>query len=147
MQVKNILIVDDDNEDSEFFTTVVQQINPGIEVQVATSKKGLFEKLEQQVPDLLFIDSFLQKDSGHSSIKEMKEDPRFRTLPVVMYTGAADMKNIKLAFEAGASVYIVKPHTLSEIKSVLQTVLQKPWDDPHLPKQYYLNNTFIEFSE
>ena len=146
MNVQNILIVDDDNEDSEFFTMVVNKIDPDINVMVASSKDELFTQLNKLTPDLLFIDSFIQHHSGVASIREIKKDATWQNVPVIMYTGAADMKNISNAFQAGASSYIVKPPTLTEIQVVLQEVLTRDWKAEDVPKQYYKNNEFREYA-
>jgi response regulator of citrate/malate metabolism len=143
MRPRNILIVDDDLEDSEFFTTVMQEIDPSINVAIAASKDELFHNLKQQVPDILFMDSFIQHESGHASIKEIRHNSSFAQLPIVMYTGADNMKSIKTAFEAGASAYIVKPHTLTEIREVLLKLLDKDCKMLHLgEKQYYCDKQF-----
>lgn len=143
MSIKNILIVDDDAEDSEFFTTVVQQIAPAIRVVVASNNEELFKYLQQDRPEIVFIDSFLQNEPGHQSIHEIRANPGFAQLPIIMYTGAADAKSIALAFEMGASSYVVKPHSLAEMKRVLQIILHKDWDVNSSPqKQYYMNQEF-----
>ncbi len=118
MLIKNILLVDDDAEDSEFFTTVVQQMSREIKVTVASKKEELFEYLQQDKPDIVFIDSFLQNESGHQSIREIRANPGFAKLPVIMYKGA-------------------------EIKKVLQILLHIDWDVNSSPqKQYYVNQQF-----
>ncbi len=143
MPIKNILLVDDDAEDSEFFATVVQRMDPAIRVTVASNKQELFHHLQQDKPEIVFIDSFLQNESGHQSIQEIRANPVFAELPVIMYTGATDTKSITSAFEMGASSYIVKPHTLAEIKKVLQIILHIDWDVNSSPqKQYYVNQQF-----
>ncbi|HEU4471236.1 MAG TPA: response regulator [Flavisolibacter sp.] len=148
MQVKYILIVDDDPDDSEFFAAVMRQLDADVHVKVAISKEELFKELEGEVPDLLFIDSFIQQDSGQESIREIRANPRFVSLPIIMYTGASGAKSIKDAFDAGASAYIVKPHTMTEIKTVLQNILQRNWN-LRLPftKQYYNENRFHDYKE
>jgi DNA-binding response OmpR family regulator len=143
MLIKNILLVDDDAEDSEFFSTVVQQMSREIRVTVASKKEELFQHLQQDKPEIVFIDSFLQNESGLQSIQEIRATPGFAQLPVIMYTGASDAKSISSAFEMGASSYIVKPHSLAEIKKVLQIILHKDWDVNSSPqKQYYMNQQF-----
>jgi len=144
MLPKNILLVDDDPDDCEFFTIVAEQIHPEINVSTVSSNDALFLHLEQQTPDILFIDAFIQHESGLASIAKIRKENRFKLLPVVMYTGSADLQNVANAFVAGASGYIVKPHTLAEVKSVLQTTLQRDWEHP-APKQYYLDGKFHEF--
>lgn len=143
MKIKNILLVDDDVEDSEFFTSVVQQIDPAIIVMIASSKEELFQHLQKDKPHIIFMDSFLQNESGQQSIQEIRAHPDFTQLPIIMYTGASDADSITSAFKIGASFYIVKPHSLAEIKKVLQIILHEDWDVSNSPqKQYYMNQQF-----
>lgn len=146
--IKQILIVDDDKEDSEFFSMVVNEIGSQIKVAIAESRKELFSALEAAVPDLLFIDSFIQHESGVESISEIRKDVQFKELPIIMYTGASSMENIRKAFQCGASSYVVKPHSIEEIRKVLKQLLNKNWHQHgDRPKQYYLTNRFLDFIE
>jgi CheY-like chemotaxis protein len=147
MQVKKIFLVDDDPEDCGFFTSVAAQISPQLQVHVATSKEQLFQYLKQDVPDLLFMDSFIQNESSLASIREIRNRPHYHHLPIIMYTGSTDIKNIANAFEAGATTYIVKPHTLAGIKTVLQNMLNNNWTkaSSNIAKQYYLDGRFHAF--
>lgn len=146
MQPKNILIVDDDSEDCEFFTMEVEQIYPEINVSAFSSSWELFLHLKQNIPDLLFVDAFIQQESGIASILEIRENSKFQQLPIIMYTGSYELKNVANAFAAGASAYIVKPHTLQEVKSVLETTLQQDWETRTV-KQYYMDGKFHVFNQ
>lgn len=140
MKVKNILLVDDDGEDREFFTNVICQIDPEINVSTAASKQELFSELEKLPPDLLFIDSFLNYESGISGITEIRSRPDFKQLPIIMYSGSADTRNMKQAFQAGASLYVVKPQSIQEMKCVLQGVLTIDWDQRETTlHEYYID--------
>ena len=99
MQVHKILIVDDDSDDSEFFTEVIHEINPGIEVKITDSKQGLFNELAGETPDLIFIDSLIQNESGIDGIKQLKADAKLAHIPVTMYTGSSDERNIATAMK------------------------------------------------
>ncbi|HYE54234.1 MAG TPA: response regulator [Chitinophagaceae bacterium] len=146
MQVSKILIVDDDPEDREFFTIVIKQIDAAIEVKAASNRNELFRHLAREVPHLLFIDSFIQHESGHTSIAEIRANARFNNLPIIMYTGSAEKKNIAMAFESGATAYVVKPHSLAEIQSVLQQIIHSDWTEASSwHKQYYLDGKFRGF--
>ena len=146
MQLKNILIVDDDPDDREFFKMVMEQISPEINVSAVSTNEELFLHLERHTPDLLFVDAFIQHESGVASILAIRKENRFKRLPVIMYTGATDLQNVANAFAAGASAYVVKPHSLAGIKSVLQTTLQQDWEKP-TKKQYYLDGKFYDFEQ
>ncbi|HEX2533391.1 MAG TPA: response regulator [Chitinophagaceae bacterium] len=145
--IRHILFADDDADDSEFFTLVLGQIDPKVTVSVATSREELFSSLDQSVPDLLFLDSFLQNDSGIASIEELRRNERYAGIPVVMYTGSSDMNNIRSAFRAGAHVYVVKPSTTREIKQVLESLLQRNWAESSPRPQFYLQDRFQEYRE
>jgi DNA-binding NtrC family response regulator len=148
MQVNKILIVDDDAEDSEFFTEVLSNINPEISVCVASTRDQLFECLEAAVPDLVFMDSFIQHESGLDSMRQIKGNEKLVSIPVIMYTGSSDWNHISSAFHAGASAYIVKPDTLNGIRDVLQEVLKQDWNDPGSSrKQYFINGKGKTFEE
>ncbi len=148
MNINKILIVDDDVVDTEFFSIVVNEIDPTIEVICAHSKDSLFENLNKEVPDLLFIDSFINHESGHTGIQQIKADPAFANVPVIMYTGASYPESISKAFKAGAASYIVKPPSLSEIKKVLLNIFATNWGkDGFAPRQYYYDHCFHSFKE
>lgn len=147
MPIHKILFVDDDPEDSEFFTTVAAEIDPHLQVTVATSTSQLFQYLEQDLPDLLFMDSFIMHESGLASIREIRKTAHYHQLPIIMYTGSADKKNMSNAFDAGATAYVVKPHTLTEIKTVLQKLLMMAWTDAGVTaaRQCYMDGKFHHF--
>lgn len=140
MKVKTILLVDDDSEDREFFISMIGQIDPTINVTIACSKIELFSLLRTVKPDLLFMDSYLDYESGILGITEIRVLPDLAELPIIMYTGSSDSKNIQNAFLAGASLYIVKPQSLQEMKTVLQQVLSIEWKErKSATKEYYID--------
>ena len=140
MKVKNILLVDDDDEDREFFTSVICQIDPSIIVSTACSKEELFSQLETLRPDVLFIDSFLDYESGISGVTEIRNRLDLSDLPIIMYSGSADTRNIQNAFIAGISLYVVKPQSLHEMKTVLNGVLSIEWAERKPgTREYYID--------
>lgn len=144
MTVRNIVFVDDDHEDSEFFSTALRQLDPEINVSVAFNADEMYQCLDNQVPDLLFLDSFLQEQSGHDYIEAIRKRPGCQHLAVVMYTGAAAINLVSTAFNAGANAYLVKPHSLPEIKKMMVTLLQLLQDGQlsTLKGMYYLDGKF-----
>lgn len=144
MTVRNIVFVDDDHEDSEFFTTAMRQLNPELNIAVAFSAAEMYESLDNQVPDLLFIDSFLQEQSGHDNIENIRKRANCQSLPIIMYTGSSDVRLIRKAFQAGATAYLVKPHSLQQIKKMMERLLQIAASDelPSLKDMYYMDGSF-----
>ena len=145
MENKSVLIVDDDSDDQEFFTSVINEINPAIEVRVTDSKSGMFTELDKSLPDLIFMDSLIQNESGVAGIRQLKSSPELKQIPVIMYTGSSDDRNVTTAFEAGAVGYITKPDTYAAIKKVMQQVLYRNWENPGLKPVIYNGNEFIDY--
>jgi response regulator of citrate/malate metabolism len=147
MYCTNIVILEDDEEDSGFFTTVVNEISPSTKVHVTGRRQELFTILHRTIPDLLFLDCFVQLDSGIDCIQEIKSHSGLKTMPIIMYTGSADYRNVTSSFRAGASMYIVKPNSLQEIRKVLNYLLEEDWVKRGVLKQYYQDGEFHNYSE
>jgi len=145
MQVTTIVLVEDDEEDVEFFVSVVHQIDPTIKVTVATSRDQLFSETLNNVPDLFFIDSFLQLDSGFDCIKEIKVSQILESVPIIMYTGSSNMQSVNEAFKAGASLYIIKPSSLTEVKFVLEQIFSLEQKQFSTNKRYYSDGAFQDY--
>ena len=52
-------------------------------------------------------------------MKEIKEDPRFKKIPVIVFTTTKNEKEINRCYELGANTYVVKP---VGFESLLQTI-------------------------
>jgi len=148
MSVRNIVLVDDDHEDSEFFCTAVKELNFGIDVSVAFNADEMFQALESNQPDLVFLDSFLQQHSGQTHIHEIRKLPGCTDLPIIMYSGAADTAVVLKAFEAGATSYIVKPHSIKEIGLMMETIFKLYTDNVEkLNGLYYSDGIFTNLKK
>lgn len=60
-------------------------------------------------PDLILLDLGLPKKSGWSVLGEIRRNPQFNAIPVVILTGSKDESDAKKARQMGADLYVVKP--------------------------------------
>lgn len=60
-------------------------------------------------PRVIFLDLKLPKVDGLEVLKRVKEDPRTRTIPVVMLTSSYEESDIRKCYSLGVNSYIVKP--------------------------------------
>ncbi len=77
-------------------------------------------------PGLILLDLNMPKKDGRTVLKEMKEDPDLRTIPVAVLTASKDDADIYRSYDLGVNTYIVKPVTFEAIVDTLQT-LEKHW--------------------
>jgi CheY-like chemotaxis protein len=97
-QKKRILLVDDDLDFLEMHKVVL--LNRGYEVITATSAQEGLEKVRAELPDLIILDLMMEKhDAGFSFSKQIKSDPLFKKIPILMVTAVADATGFKFSLE------------------------------------------------
>jgi DNA-binding response OmpR family regulator len=100
-----ILIIDDD-PDVRTVMNILMKKN-GYEVETASRREEALEKLEEFHPSVVLLDVLLSGTDGRDLCREIKATPRFKNVPVIMFSahpGAAD--NIS---SYGADEFITKP--------------------------------------
>ena len=85
---KTVLVVDDDPDAREFLTTVLEDNDIGS----TTARDGAeaIAMIEQAAPDLVALDITMPEKSGVAVYRALREDERFRQIPVIMITGVSD---------------------------------------------------------
>ena len=74
---------------------------------------------------LVLLDWNMPMLNGLEVIKNMQNDDRFRTIPIVMVSTESERKNITEALKAGAKNYITKPFTPQDLASKIQDTLNR----------------------
>ena len=85
---KTILVVDDDPDAREFLTTVLA--DNGYQTITAEDGAEAITKIEQNPPDLVSLDITMPEKSGVAVYRALKEDDRFKDIPVIIITGISD---------------------------------------------------------
>jgi CheY-like chemotaxis protein len=95
-----------------------------MEVITATSGRMAIE-LVAQTPDLsiVLMDIMMPDMDGYETIRHIREDPRFRTLPILALTAKAMKGDREKCLEAGASDYISKPVDTDQLLSLMRVWL------------------------
>lgn len=60
-------------------------------------------------PDLILLDLNLPGKSGREVLREIKQDPDFKRIPIVVLTTSGNEEDIRLAYEMHVNAYITKP--------------------------------------
>jgi CheY-like chemotaxis protein len=63
----------------------------------------------EPMPVVILLDIRLPKVDGLDVLKELKQHPRYRRIPVVMLTSSAEERDVHAAYALGANSYIQKP--------------------------------------
>ena len=77
-------------------------------------------------PGLILLDLNMPRKDGRTVLKEIKNDPALRQIPVVVLTTSKADEDIYRSYDLGVNSYIVKPVTFEALVDILQT-LEKYW--------------------
>lgn len=121
----SIFLVDDDRDDQEIFKSALDEIDVQVELSLYNSSSTLLEALssKQNKPDVLFLDLYMPKMDGEECLIEIRKNPEFDDIPVVIYSTEYDLDRIEKLFNLGANRYLRKPDSLNSIKTSLETTL------------------------
>jgi len=84
---KKVLNVEDDPDIRTFVTTVLEE-NGYIPIMAKDGEEGT-RKVKEEKPDLIILDILMPKESGIKMYHELKKDPSFKDIPVVMLSGVS----------------------------------------------------------
>lgn len=120
--MKNVLIVDDEQQTIEIFQAALS--SQGYQITVADNGKNALEKIKNKKFDIIILDEMMPDMSGNDVMQVLKQDETTKNIPVVILTNYGEVGLVKDAMAAGASDYLLKyqmtPDDLAEkIKKLL----------------------------
>jgi DNA-binding response OmpR family regulator len=119
---KNILVVDDDPINLDFFQLMLTKL--GFAVEQAGDGLDALEKLKKFQPDLILLDNIMPRMSGWELTKNLKNNPKYDGIPIIMFSALDDVKDKVAGFELGIDDYITKPFNFSEVLARIKAALR-----------------------
>ncbi len=121
---RKVLVVDDDARNIFALTTILE--TQEMDVVSATNGRQAIEIIER-TPDLsvVLMDIMMPEMDGYQTMREIRNDPRFRTLPILALTAKAMKGDREKCLQAGASDYIAKPVNTEQLLSLLRVWLYR----------------------
>jgi len=121
---RKVLVVDDDARNIFALTTVLE--SQDMEVINATNGRQAIELIEA-TPDLsvVLMDIMMPEMDGYETMREIRRQPAFRTLPMLALTAKAMKGDREKCLQAGASDYIAKPVNTEQLLSLLRVWLYR----------------------
>ena len=81
--------------------------------------------MEKYHPHLLISDIKMPKRDGYQLVKEIRQRPEFRLLPVIFLTEYGSKKERIMGYQAGCDIYLPKPFEMDELEAVIRNLLEK----------------------
>lgn len=123
-QGRNILVVDDDMRNVFALSKVLKE--RGMRVLKAEHGKNALDMLDKHPEvDLVLMDIMMPEMDGYEAMRKIREQPRFKDLPVIALTAKAMKDDKQKCINAGANDYITKPVDVPRLLSLMQVWLSK----------------------
>jgi CheY-like chemotaxis protein len=131
-----ILIADDDPDDRELTREALQEcrlandvhfVNDGEELLDYLHRRGRYSSFKSAaLPGLILLDLNMPRKDGREALKEIKGEPAFKRIPVVVLTTSKADEDILRTYDLGVNSYITKPVTFDSLVETIK-VLGRYW--------------------
>ncbi|MCF2947842.1 response regulator [Paraglaciecola aquimarina] len=123
----------DDDEDDRLLTKdaldesrVLNQlycVEDGEELLHYLKRQGRYQDEDKYPrPSLILLDLNMPKKDGREALKEIKQDPDLKTIPVVILTTSKQEEDMVKGYGLGAASYITKPVNFEGLVSLMKAL-------------------------
>jgi CheY-like chemotaxis protein len=127
-----ILIAEDDADDRYLIQTAFDEKGYSEKIDFVENGVELLNYLdsiyqdkrteEKNYPGFILLDLNMPKKDGREVLKELKQHPVFKKIPVIIFTTTKNELEIKRCYELGANSYVVKPISFDALLKVVENI-------------------------
>jgi DNA-binding response OmpR family regulator len=135
IKYKNLVLIDDDQDDLDFFIEGVSSLDSSIKCTTYTnslSVQNLLVAQELPAPDIFFLDLNMPLLNGKQLLQKIKELQKYADIPVIIYTTSSSHEDKVETRRLGATHFITKPYTIKELTQRLKLILSHDWSKKDL---------------
>jgi two-component system phosphate regulon response regulator PhoB len=118
-----IVIIEDDPEIQEMLSFAFA--GEGWQLLAAKTGEEGFDLLGKDGADCIILDIMLPGMDGLKTLKKIKSESRFKTIPVIMATARGEEADIITGLELGADDYVVKPYSPRVLTARIRAALRR----------------------
>ncbi|WP_026729696.1 response regulator [Flavobacterium denitrificans] len=120
MIYKNILQIDDDIDDCEFFMEALQAVSNADYTAMHNAVEALNKLIRQELnPDIIFLDLNMPIMSGFEFLAAIKDQKIIKDIPVIIFSTSQYEETKIKARNYGAKEFISKPSDFNELKKII----------------------------
>lgn len=124
---RTILLIEDNPMDLDLTMRAFARRNLTNKIVIARDGQEALDLIaswgiDRPRPVVILLDMNLPKVSGLEVLRQLRSNPAFKTIPVVMLTSSNEDKDIQAAYALGANSYIVKPVDFDQFLVVAKNI-------------------------
>lgn len=125
MVYKRILLIDDDEDDQDFFVEAVDALTHSAVVTILDNGIEALKRLsaKQIIADLIFLDLNMPLMNGHEFLVAIRKDPLLKNIPIIIFSTSGSIHTIESTKELGAMDFIHKPTSPDQLTQILRPFL------------------------
>jgi two-component system, response regulator len=127
-----ILLVEDSPDDADLAIHALRREHLANNIIVARDgaealdflfcRESFADRSFEHPPKLILLDLKLPKVDGIEVLQQIKDDPRTRSIPVVILTSSREEQDLVRSYDLGANSYIQKPVDFEKFRETVKTV-------------------------
>ena len=121
--MSKILIVEDEKDIRQLITFTLQYA--GFTVVAGKDGQEAVELVEKEMPDMILMDVRMPRLDGYGACKVIKSNEKTAHIPIVFLSAKGQDGEIGKGFEVGASDYLLKPFTPTELIERVKAILKE----------------------
>jgi len=125
-----LLVAEDDPDDQYFFQEAIEVACPGrVETHFVFDGAQLISTMRQKEmnsyrKNLVVLDLNMQVKDGRTVLLDIKADPAFADIPVVVLTTSDNQDDIDFCLQNGAAAYYQKPSKITDLVKIIRNLCQ-----------------------
>ena len=138
-----LLMADDDEDDCLLMNEAVREIfksehffclRDGQELIDYLLRRGIYTDPKKfPAPDLIFLDLNMPRKDGFQTLKEIKEHPKLKAIPILIFSTAKEQEQIEVCYKLGANSYLTKPMLFENLLKAVRCLGEYWFDIAKLP--------------
>lgn len=139
-----LLIVEDN---VELLMLMRQLLRPYYRIYVARNGIEALDIVHKRDLDLIISDVMMPEMGGYELTRELKSDPNFNHLPIILLTAKTQEEDEKKALLIGADEFLTKPFRVSDLKLRIDNIIENRKRIQHEYSQQSLEDTMMKISQ
>jgi DNA-binding response OmpR family regulator len=121
--VPRVLLIDDEPRVTRALAYALSGTD--LEFQAMPDARDLDALTTPSPPDVVLLDIALVGQDGLEVCRQLRADPRFRDVPVLLLSGQTDAETKRAGFAAGADDFVSKPFVPDELVTRIDAQLRR----------------------
>jgi CheY-like chemotaxis protein len=143
LRLVTVLIADDDPDDQRLTGEALAGSGPPKDIRFVCDGEELLDYLRHRGkyadavsaprPGVILLDLNLPRKDGREALREIKQDPQLRLIPVTVLTVSTAETDIHRVYDLGANSYLCKPRSYTELMETMSSWSRFWLDTVELP--------------